>query len=142
MWQSRRSGFRIAECDPPSSMSITITAMVRSRSSMGATMFCLFPFMPIRPSPFPISSALRMSAAQWLSDRGMRPAILDVDYHHGNGTQSIFYGRNDVLFVSIHADPSFAYPHFLGFADEGGQGAGEGFNLDLPLPRLTQWPAY
>jgi acetoin utilization deacetylase AcuC-like enzyme len=81
-------------------------------------------------------------AAQWFVDQGLRPAILDVDYHHGNGTQAIFYGRDDVLFVSIHADPSFAYPHFLGFADELGDGAGEGFNLNLPLPRGTEWPTY
>jgi acetoin utilization deacetylase AcuC-like enzyme len=81
-------------------------------------------------------------AAQWLADQGMRPAILDVDYHHGNGTQAIFYRRSDVLFVSVHADPSFAYPHFLGFADERGEGAGEGLNLNLPLPRKTEWPAY
>jgi acetoin utilization deacetylase AcuC-like enzyme len=81
-------------------------------------------------------------AAQWLADRGLRPAILDVDYHHGNGTQSIFYGRSDVLFASAHADPSFAYPHFLGFADERGEGGGEGFNLNLPLPRFTEWSAY
>jgi acetoin utilization deacetylase AcuC-like enzyme len=81
-------------------------------------------------------------AAQWLADQGLRPAILDVDYHHGNGTQSIFYGRNDVLFVSVHADPSFAYPHFLGFADEHGADAGEGFNLNLPLPRHTGWDTY
>jgi len=53
-------------------------------------------------------------AAQWFSDQGMRVAILDVDYHHGNGTQAIFYDRADVYFVSIHADPGFAYPHFLG----------------------------
>jgi acetoin utilization deacetylase AcuC-like enzyme len=81
-------------------------------------------------------------AAQWFVDQGLRPAVLDVDYHHGNGTQAIFYGRDDVLFVSIHADPSFAYPHFLGFADEHGEGAGEGFNLNLPLPRGTEWPFY
>ncbi len=81
-------------------------------------------------------------AAQWLLDRGLKPAILDVDYHHGNGTQAIFYGRRDVLFVSVHADPAFAYPHFLGFADERGVGAGEGFNLNLPLPEGTDWSAY
>jgi acetoin utilization deacetylase AcuC-like enzyme len=81
-------------------------------------------------------------AAQWLADRGLRPAILDVDYHHGNGTQSIFYDRADVLFCSIHADPIFAYPHYLGFADERGQGAGEEMNLNLPLPRETAWPDY
>jgi acetoin utilization deacetylase AcuC-like enzyme len=81
-------------------------------------------------------------AAQWLVDKGLRSAILDVDYHHGNGTQAIFYGRSDVLFVSIHADPSFAYPHYLGFADERGEGAGENVNLNLPLPRATDWSAY
>ncbi len=81
-------------------------------------------------------------AAQWLCDRGLRPAILDVDYHHGNGTQSIFYGRSDVLFCSIHGDPTFAYPHFLGFADEIGTGAGEGANLNLPLPMYSAWDAY
>jgi len=81
-------------------------------------------------------------AAQWLGDQGMRPAILDVDYHHGNGTQAIFYRRDDVLFVSVHADPSFAYPHFLGFANERGESAGEGLNLNLPLPKKTEWPAY
>jgi acetoin utilization deacetylase AcuC-like enzyme len=81
-------------------------------------------------------------AAQWLADAGLRPAVLDVDYHHGNGTQSIFYGRGDVLFVSIHGDPSFAFPHFLGFADEHGAGAGEGANLNLPLPMYSAWDAY
>ncbi|MEI9889011.1 MAG: histone deacetylase family protein [Rhizomicrobium sp.] len=81
-------------------------------------------------------------AAQWLADQGLKPAILDVDYHHGNGTQSIFYRRDDVLFVSIHGDPSFAYPHFLGFADETGAGKGEGANLNLPLAMYSAWDAY
>ena len=81
-------------------------------------------------------------AAQWFADAGLRPAILDVDYHHGNGTQTIFYDRGDVFFCSIHADPSFAYPHFLGFADETGEGAGSGFNLNLPLPEGTDWKRY
>ncbi len=81
-------------------------------------------------------------AAQWFVDQGLRPAILDVDYHHGNGTQAIFYSRGDVLFCSVHADPSFAYPHFLGFADETGEGAGAAANLNLPLPRGTDWPRY
>jgi acetoin utilization deacetylase AcuC-like enzyme len=81
-------------------------------------------------------------AAQWLADRGVRPAILDVDYHHGNGTQSIFYRRDDVLFCSIHGDPVFAYPHFLGFADETGEGMGEGANLNFPLPMYTAWDVY
>jgi acetoin utilization deacetylase AcuC-like enzyme len=81
-------------------------------------------------------------AAQFLADKGLKPAILDVDYHHGNGTQSIFYARADALFVSIHADPSFAYPHYLGFADERGDGAGEDMNLNLPLPARTDWSGY
>ncbi len=74
-------------------------------------------------------------AAQALRKGGAgRVAVLDVDYHHGNGTQSIFYGRNDVLFVSLHGDPLTEYPFFLGHADEEGEGAGLGFNLNLPLP--------
>lgn len=81
-------------------------------------------------------------AAEWFASNGLRPAILDVDYHHGNGTQAIFYGRSDVLFVSLHADPNFAYPHYLGFADERGQGAGEGYNLNLPLARHALWNDY
>jgi acetoin utilization deacetylase AcuC-like enzyme len=81
-------------------------------------------------------------AAQWLADRGLRPAILDVDYHHGNGTQSIFYRRADVFFASLHGDPSFAYPHFLGFADECGEGSGDGANLNLPLAMYTEWSVY
>ena len=73
-------------------------------------------------------------AAQHLLDDGARKvAIIDIDYHHGNGTQSIFYHRDDVLFISIHADPRNEYPFYLGHADERGQGAGHGFNLNLPL---------
>jgi acetoin utilization deacetylase AcuC-like enzyme len=74
-------------------------------------------------------------AAQTLRNAGCaKVAILDVDYHHGNGTQSIFYDRADVLFVSIHGDPRTEYPFYLGHADETGEGAGSGFNLNLPLP--------
>ena len=77
-------------------------------------------------------------AAQALRDRGWnRVAVLDIDYHHGNGTQAIFYDRADVFFASIHGDPHTEYPFFLGYADEKGAGAGEGFNLNLPLPRGT-----
>ena len=73
-------------------------------------------------------------AAQALIGGGAhRVAVLDVDYHHGNGTQSIFYDRSDVLFASIHGDPRTEYPFFLGHADETGCGAGLGFNLNLPL---------
>jgi acetoin utilization deacetylase AcuC-like enzyme len=60
-------------------------------------------------------------------------AILDIDFHHGNGTQQIFYERDDVLFVSIHADPVREYPYFSGYADEQGAAAGEGYNLNFPL---------
>ena len=74
-------------------------------------------------------------AAQALRNQGCaKVAILDVDYHHGNGTQSIFYDRPDVLFVSIHGDPRTEYPFYLGHADETGADAGAGFNLNLPLP--------
>jgi acetoin utilization deacetylase AcuC-like enzyme len=75
-------------------------------------------------------------AAQRLADRGLdRIGVLDVDYHHGNGTQEIFYSRSDVVFVSIHADPVEEFPWFAGFADERGVNEGEGANLNLPLPR-------
>src|SRR6185312_10120487 len=72
-------------------------------------------------------------AANLLSRYG-RVAMLDIDYHHGNGQQEIFYNRADVLTVSIHGHPSFAYPYFSGFRDETGTGAGAGFNLNIPLP--------
>lgn len=82
-------------------------------------------------------------AAQWLRDQGaLRIAILDVDFHHGNGTQDIFYDRTDVLYASVHGDPADAFPYFLGYADETGIGAGTGFNLNLPLPRNTGFPAW
>jgi len=82
-------------------------------------------------------------AAQYLRDKGAgRVAILDVDYHHGNGSQSIFYDRADVLFVSIHADPDVEYPFFLGHADEHGEGAGLGFNVNYPLPWGAAGGAY
>lgn len=71
-------------------------------------------------------------AANFLSKFG-KVAILDIDYHHGNGHQQIFYDRKDVLTVSIHGNPSFAYPYFTGFADEKGEGIGEGFNINHPL---------
>ena len=71
-----------------------------------------------------------------------RVAVLDVDYHHGNGTQSIFYDRADVLFASVHGDPMTEYPFYLGHADEIGAGAGEGFNLNLPLPAGSSTEAW
>lgn len=76
-------------------------------------------------------------AAQRLRDAGRRVAILDVDLHHGNGTQGVFYDRGDVLTVSIHAHPERFYPFFWGYAGETGAGEGEGANLNLPLQRGT-----
>jgi acetoin utilization deacetylase AcuC-like enzyme/GNAT superfamily N-acetyltransferase len=80
-------------------------------------------------------------AAQYLSAYG-RVAILDIDYHHGNGAQNIFYQRPDVLTTSIHGHPSFAYPYFSGFADEKGAGAGKGFNINIPLPEKIDGRRY
>ncbi|WP_137392436.1 histone deacetylase family protein [Rhodoligotrophos defluvii] len=76
-------------------------------------------------------------ATQHLRRRYERVAIIDVDLHHGNGTQGIFYDRADVLTVSIHAHPERFYPFFWGYADERGKGPGLGYNLNLPLPRKT-----
>lgn len=84
-------------------------------------------------------------AAQLLLDKGAaRVAVLDVDFHHGNGTQDILYRRGDVFFASLHGDPRDAFPHFLGYADETGEGEGEGKNANYPLPRGTlysKWSA-
>ncbi len=76
-------------------------------------------------------------AAERLLKAGKRPAILDIDVHHGNGTQGIFYERGDVLTVSLHADPVRFYPFFWGHGHERGEGAGRGCNLNLPLARGT-----
>ena len=82
-----------------------------------------------------------IAAAAW-ADRGARVAILDVDYHHGNGTQQIFWERADVCFVSLHADPAREYPFFSGYADERGAGPGEGTTRNYPLPLGTDWAGY
>jgi acetoin utilization deacetylase AcuC-like enzyme len=76
-------------------------------------------------------------AAEAATAAGRRVAILDIDYHHGNGTQDIFYARGDTLFVSIHADPATDYPFYWGHADETGEREGEGATLNLPLPQGT-----
>ncbi len=82
-------------------------------------------------------------AAQYLRDGGAaRVAILDVDFHHGNGTQDIFYARPDVLYVSLHGDPADAFPYFSGYAEETGSEAGSGFTLNLPLPPGTEWATW
>ena len=81
--------------------------------------------------------------AQAARDRGaQRVAILDVDFHHGNGTQQIFWDRGDVLYVSLHGDPAGIYPYFSGYAVERGAGAGEGATLNLPLPPGTDGDTY
>jgi acetoin utilization deacetylase AcuC-like enzyme len=82
-------------------------------------------------------------AAQVLIDAGhTRVTVLDVDFHHGNGTQDIFYQRGDVQYVSLHADPAHAFPFFLGYADEMGAGDGVGATVNLPLPLGTDWDGY
>jgi acetoin utilization deacetylase AcuC-like enzyme len=82
-------------------------------------------------------------AAQGYLDAGAaRVAILDVDFHHGNGTQDIFYHRSDVLFLSLHGAPQMAFPHFLGYADETGEDEGEGFNVNYPLRPGTAYDAW
>lgn len=83
-----------------------------------------------------------IAAEEVLATGASKVTILDVDYHHGNGTQAIFYDRADVQFISIHADPATEYPHFLGYADECGHGGGQGATLNIPLPFGTDWPAY
>jgi len=82
-------------------------------------------------------------AAQYARDAGVaRVAILDIDYHHGNGTQDIFWHRGDVFYASIHADPASDYPFFWGHGDEVGEGGGEGATLNLPLPQGTRLDAF
>jgi len=82
-------------------------------------------------------------AAQYLIDEGCRRvALLDIDYHHGNGSQEIFWERDDVLFVSLHGTPDSEYPYFLGYDDERGAGRGTGYTLNLPLPLGTGWDTY
>jgi acetoin utilization deacetylase AcuC-like enzyme len=78
-----------------------------------------------------------IAAQAWRDEGAERVAVLDVDFHHGNGTQDIFYQRDDVLFVSLHGEPENAFPYFLGYADETGAGKGEGFNINYPLPEKT-----
>lgn len=82
-------------------------------------------------------------AAQAAREAGVaRVAILDIDYHHGNGTQDIFYDRGDVFYASVHADPRTDYPFFWGHADETGDGDGRGATLNLPLPHGTTIDAF
>jgi len=82
-------------------------------------------------------------AAQAFIDQGAgRVAILDVDFHHGNGTQAIFYDRSDVMFISLHGDPKDAFPYFLGYGDEIGSGKGESFNINYPMGPGTNFETW
>lgn len=83
-----------------------------------------------------------IAAQSLLDDGAKRVAILDVDFHHGNGTQDIFYQRSDVLFLSLHGDPMETFPYFLGHSEEKGSGVGEGYNLNIPLPAGTLFPQW
>ena len=75
-------------------------------------------------------------------DGAAKVAILDIDFHHGNGSQDIFYGRDDVFFASLHGHPEDAFPYFSGYADEIGQGVGEGFNANYPMRPGTSYEAW
>ncbi len=74
--------------------------------------------------------------------QGGSVAVLDLDIHHGNGTQDIFYATDRVLYCSIHGEPEWGYPPHTGFVEETGCGSGQGFTFNQPLPEGTQWPAY
>ena len=83
-----------------------------------------------------------IAAHHFVSTRGGKAVVLDVDYHHGNGTQEIFYDRDDVMYVSLHGDPVRAYPYSIGYADETGSGRGLGANVNVPLAARTDDDAY
>jgi acetoin utilization deacetylase AcuC-like enzyme len=80
-------------------------------------------------------------ATRTLTDLG-RVAILDLDFHHGNGTQAITYESDQIMYVSIHGDPNHSFPFFYGYAEEKGENAGEGYNLNLPLPHGADLEMY
>ncbi|MEQ9488154.1 MAG: histone deacetylase family protein [Alphaproteobacteria bacterium] len=83
-----------------------------------------------------------VAAQMFLDDGAKRVAVLDIDFHHGNGTQDIFYRRSDVLYCSLHGEPENTFPYFLGYADETGEGEGEGFNANYPLPAGSNYVAW
>ena len=80
---------------------------------------------------------IAIAAEKLIRDGAKKIFIIDIDFHHGNGTQEIFYKRSDVYFASLHGDPMNAFPHFLGHADEKGLGDGEGYNINYPMPKNT-----
>lgn len=81
-------------------------------------------------------------AAQCAIQNGLRVAIIDIDVHHGNGTQAIFFDRSDVLTLSVHGDPAHLYPYYAGYTDEQGRGQGLGFNRNLPVALMSDGDAY
>lgn len=83
-----------------------------------------------------------IAAQGFRNDGADRVAVLDVDFHHGNGSQDIFYRRGDVLFCSLHGRPEDTFPYFLGFKDEKGRGEGEGFNVNYPMPPGTAYDTW
>lgn len=83
-----------------------------------------------------------IAAQAHLNAGAQRVALLDIDYHHGNGTQRIFYDRDDVLFVSLHCRPQDEYPFLMGYDTEVGAGAGRGYNVNLPMPRGTGYDVW
>lgn len=129
-----------------SSVNVALTAQARVRES-GDAMFAL-----CRPPGHHAAGDLfggycfvnnaAVCAQAFLDQGANRVAILDVDFHHGNGTQSIFYDREDVMFCSLHGDPKDAFPHFLGYADEAGVGNGEGYNFNFPLGPNTSFSVW
>jgi len=152
LWKTRWRSW--TSCETASSSWYGMTHTTESSSATASQVWRSVP-MPSRPRSSPAYALCRPPGHHAFSDmaggfcylnntaigaqilRGShdRIAILDVDLHHGNGTQSIFYARNDVLTVSIHADPQRFYPFFWGYAGEQGKGDGLGHNLNLPLPR-------
>ena len=83
-----------------------------------------------------------ISAQYYLDNGASRVAILDIDYHHGNGTQTIFYERSDVFFTSLHCRPEEEYPFLLGYANEIGLGLGENYNLNFPMKLGTNYETW
>ena len=129
-----------------SSANVALTAQSRVRESKDATFaLCRPPGHHASGDQFGgycfINNAAVCTQA-FLDQGASRVAILDVDFHHGNGTQSIFYDREDVLFCSLHGDPKDAFPHFLGYSDEFGAGKGEGFNFNFPLGPNTAYDVW
>lgn len=127
---------------------LVVDSMADGDTVGGAYALCRPPghhAFPELASGFCFLNNLAIAAEHALADsRGLvrRVAVIDVDVHHGNGTQGVFYRRPDVLTVSLHCDPDDYYPYFSGYATERGEGPGEGYNVNFPLPRGTGDNAY